>query len=130
MANVDGIKECSSISTQLKVIGEQIANKNINKDQGCDLNSQVLNTPSLVAKVEAIVGEDVGEAGDGVHVEDLVEVEPGVGHCGGGRLRFLLFRFRLLLSVCVCQVWSGLWRKSTRNVGQCPTTARIKQVPL
>ena len=90
-----------------------------------------MNTPSLVAKVEAVVGEYVGEAGDGVHVEDLVEVEPGVGHCGGGgRLRFLLFRFRVLLSVGVCQVWSGLCRKSSRNVGQCPTTARIKQVPL
>ena len=79
-----------------------------------------------MAKVEAVVGEYVGEAGDGVHVEDLVEVEPGVGHCGGdGRLRFLLFRFRLLLSVCVCKVWG---KSSNRNIGQCPVEAVRRQV--
>ena len=55
----------------------------------------------LAAKVEAVVGEDVGEAGDGVHVQDLVQVEPGVreGCCG---LRLLL----LLLGVLIVYGWS------------------------
>ena len=48
----------------------------------------------LAAKVEAVVCKDVGEAGDGVHVQDLVQVETGVREgCCGLRLLLLLLRF-------------------------------------
>ena len=57
----------------------------------------------VVAKVEAVVCEDAGEAGDGVHVEDVVQVEPGwVG--GGGGIRLLLLRFLLRYLIGVGKV--------------------------